>query len=200
MDLTEIIFRLFAWLRPLLWCYHRLNYFLTIAIRYFEDEECVLRLFDHPGLRARVEGMLVDAERCLGTGDLRRIHAPLSLERLAAQLDRLVDRYNDIERLARLRAGRLRREMDVAPVLLVADHRPASSPLQLLSLLSSTFFFLSAVFPAATLPAACASARRRAGLGSAQPAIPAPAALNCENETACPEGYGSIDGRAGQQE
>ena len=142
MDLTAIIYRLFAWLRPLLWYYHRLGYFLRVAIRCFEDDDCVLRMVDNPDIRLRVEGMLVDAERWLDIaiglrtrellglpmppdrprrGEDARPHTPPTLERLAARLDRLVDRYNDIERLAQLRADSIRREMDAAPVLLGAD-------------------------------------------------------------------------------
>ncbi|HEX5008598.1 MAG TPA: hypothetical protein VFV70_15900, partial [Hyphomonadaceae bacterium] len=97
MELTAIIFRLFAWARPLLWYYHKLGYFLRIAIRYVADEACLTRLIEHPDLRAWVEGMLVDAERCcdiaialrtrellglpmpqgrLGIGGFHRIHSP----------------------------------------------------------------------------------------------------------------------------
>ena len=146
MSLSEIIFRLFAWVRPLLWYYHRLSHFLEAAIRCLEDDDYCLWLFDTPSGRAAFESKLVDGERCLdiaiglrvreilglampvtprlGIGGFHRIHSPPSLERLAARLDRLVDRYNDIERLAQLRAARIRREIEAAPVLLEADHRP----------------------------------------------------------------------------
>ncbi|HEX5007636.1 MAG TPA: hypothetical protein VFV70_11015, partial [Hyphomonadaceae bacterium] len=81
----------------------------------------------------------------LGIGGFHRIHSPPSLERLAARLDRLIDRYNDIERLAQLRAARLRREADAAPVLLGC--RPASAPQPRASRPPSKFFvFFCAVF------------------------------------------------------
>ena len=146
MELTGIIYRLFAWVRPLLWYYHRLGWFLRVAIACFEDDAWCLRLFDNPAARARVEGMLADAEHCLdiaiglracellglpaipeprpGLRQRARIHTPPSLLRLAARLDRLIDRHNAIERLAQLRAERLCREIDAAPVRLVPDHRP----------------------------------------------------------------------------
>ena len=145
MDLTEIIFRLFAWARPLLWYYHRLGNFLRAAVVCLQDDEYCLWLFDTPEARASFESKLVDAERCLeiaiayrvreilglampvrklGIGGFHRLHSPTSLLRPAARFDRLVARYNDIERLAQLRAARLKREAEAAPVLLVADHRP----------------------------------------------------------------------------
>jgi hypothetical protein len=170
MSLNEIIFRLFAWARPLLWYYHRLGRLLEVAILQLQDDDYCLWLFDNPKARAWFEGVLVDGERCLeiaiayrvreilslpmpatpriGIGGFHRIHTPSSLLHLAGRLDRLVDRYNAIERLAQLRAARIRREMDEAPVLLVADHRPANPNPTLLSLLlSSPFFFFP---PAAT--------------------------------------------------
>lgn len=160
MELTEIIFRLFAWVRPLLWYYHRLNYFLRVAILYLEDDAYCLWLLDNPEARVAFEGKLVDGERCLeqaiawrvreilglprpaatrmGIGGFHRLHSPTSLVRLAERLDRLVARYNDIERLAQLRARRIKREMDNAPVLLEADHRPkAIQPSLVLILIAS---------------------------------------------------------------
>jgi hypothetical protein len=149
MDLTEIIYRVFAWARPLLWYYHRLRYLLSVAIRCLEDDECCHWLLDNPSARAGFESKLIDAERCLeavialrvreilklpapqsrpGLAGRCRIHTPVSLERLAGRLDRLVARFNDIERLAQLRASRLQREIDTAPVLLAADHRPCLAP------------------------------------------------------------------------
>ena len=65
MSLTEIIFRLFARLRPLLWYYHRLRYFLGLAIRCLEDDDHCLWLLTNPHQRAAFEAKLVDAERCL---------------------------------------------------------------------------------------------------------------------------------------
>ena len=146
MSLSEIIFRLFAWARPLLWYYHRLGYFLRIAILCLEDDDYCFWLLDNPAARAGFESRLVNAECCLeaaiglrvrellglpmplagrpGIRCLNSIRTPASLERLAGRLDRLVDRYNDIERLARLRAARLKRDSDTTPVLLIADHRP----------------------------------------------------------------------------
>ena len=162
MSLSEIIFRLFAWVRPLLWYYHRLGHFLEAAIRCLEDEDYCLWLFDTPAGRAAFEGKLVDGERCLdiaiglrvreildlpmpvtprmGIGGFHRIHNPPGLTRLAARLDRLVERYNDIERLAQLRAARIRRQIDAAPVFLETNHRPASPPP---AVVSSTFFIFS---------------------------------------------------------
>ena len=172
MELTEIIFRMFAWMRPLLWYYHRLGGFLRDAIWWFEDDDWCLALLDDPVSRARIEGMLVDAERCLdiaiglrtrellglpmpatrrlGIGGFHRQHTPPSLVRLAARLDRLIDRHNAIERLAQLRARRLRREIAAAPVRLEADHRPARPALSAPSrrLAVSPFF----VFPRAAAP------------------------------------------------
>src|SRR5688572_25055800 len=131
-ELTEIIYRLFAWVRPLLWYYHRLGYLLNVAIVCLKDDDFCFWLLDNPAARADFESKLTDAERCLeiaiglrtreilglampvskrlGIGGFHRLHSPTSLERLAARLDRLVDRYNAIERLAQLRAARLRRE------------------------------------------------------------------------------------------
>ena len=177
MSLTEIIFRVFAWVRPLLWYYHRLGHLLDMAILSLRDDDYCCLLFHTPTARAAFEGVLVDGERCLdiaialrvreilglpmpattrmGIGGFHRIHSPPTLERLAARLDRLVDRYNDIERLAQLRAARIRREIEAAPVLLLADHRPSNPPPSLLSLLSSPFFqndtFLRAAEPAGRL-------------------------------------------------
>ena len=160
MELTEIIFRLFAWVRPLLWYYHRLNYFLRIAILCLQDDDYCLWLLDNPDARVSFESKLVDAERCLefaigwrvreilglprpattrmGIGGFHRLHSPTSLVHLAARLDRLVERHNDIERLAQLRAARIKRQMDSAPVLLEADHRPkAIQPSLVMMLIAS---------------------------------------------------------------
>jgi hypothetical protein len=167
MSLTEIIFRLFAWVRPLLWYYHRLGHFLDVAILCLRDDDYCLWLFDNPEARAGFESKLVDAERCLeiaiayrvreilglpmpatprmGIGGFHRLHSPTSLVRLAARLDRLVDRYNAIERLAQLRAARLKREAEAAPVLLVADHRPQQAEPSLM------LIALSPVSPASSL-------------------------------------------------
>ena len=174
MELTGIIYRLFAWVRPLLWYYHRLGWFLRVAIACFEDDAWCLRLFDNPAARARVEGMLADAEHCLdiaiglrarellglpaipeprpGLRQRARIHTPPSLLRLAARLDRLIDRHNAIERLARLRAQRLRREAADAPVMLEADHRPqdAEPSLLMMVVLSPLSPATSYVLPTAT--------------------------------------------------
>jgi len=173
MDLTEIIFRVFAWARPLLWHYHRLRYLLTVAIRCLEDEACCLWLLDNPPARAGFESTLVDAERCLeaaialrvrellnlpqpqgrpGLAGSHRIHTPASLERLATRLDRLVARFNDIERLAQLRACRLQRESAAAPVCFEADHlsglRPGDPPSGLVLLMAPFFIFAPASPPA----------------------------------------------------
>ncbi|HEX5007492.1 MAG TPA: hypothetical protein VFV70_10295, partial [Hyphomonadaceae bacterium] len=64
MELTAIIFRLFAWLRPLLWYCHRLGNFLRDAIRCLEDDGFCLWLYDSPAARADFESKLVDGERC----------------------------------------------------------------------------------------------------------------------------------------
>jgi hypothetical protein len=144
MSLNEIIFRLFALVRPLLWYYHRLGRLLEVAILQLQDDDFCLWLFDNPQARAWFEGVLVDAERCLeiaiayrvreilnlpmpikdkpGIGGFHRIHTPSSLLHLAGRLDRLVDRYNAIERLAQLRAARIKHEMEQAPVLLGSHH------------------------------------------------------------------------------
>ena len=146
MSWTEIIFWLFARLRPVLWYAHRLANLLQLALLVFEDEEHLLWLEDNPHERCILEARLADGEHCLdiiiglrakeilglailpedrpGIRACARIHSAASLEQLAGRLDRLVARYNDIERLARLRAARLRREIEAAPVLPVADHRP----------------------------------------------------------------------------
>jgi hypothetical protein len=166
MLLNEIIFRLFALMRPLLWYYHRLGRMLEIAILQLKDDDYCLWLHDTPAARAWFEGVLVDGERCLeiaiayrvreilglampvrklGIGGFHRIHHPTSLIRLAARFDRLVARYNDIERLARLRAARIQREIDQAPVLLAPDHRPQPAPPSLVVLVLVFF-----VFPCAT--------------------------------------------------
>ena len=179
MELTGIIYRLFAWVRPLLWYYHRLGWFLRVAILCFEDDAWCLRLFDNPAARARVEGMLADAEHCLdiaiglracellglpaipeprpGLRQRARIHTPPSLLRLAARLDRLIDRHNAIERLAQLRAQRLRREREAAPVLLEADHRPPALPASPRRLAASPFF----IFPPAAFRCAASPAGQR---------------------------------------
>ena len=163
MLLTEIIFRLFARLRPLLWYYHRLRYLLAVAIHCLEDDAYCFWLHDNRKARASFEAKLVDAERCLeaalglrvreilglpipiseriGLRGHTRIHSPASLIRIAARLDRLVDRYNDIERLAQLRAARLRREADAAPILLEADHRPGTAPASRRLVVSPFFVF-----------------------------------------------------------
>jgi hypothetical protein len=83
--------------------------------------------------------------RKLGIGGFHRIHHPTSLIRLAERFDRLVARYNDIERLAQLRAARLQREIDAAPVLLAPDHRPEQAPPSLVVLV-----LVFSVFPRAT--------------------------------------------------
>ena len=171
MDLTEIIFRVFAWARPLLWYYHRLRYLLSVAIRCLEDDACCLWLLDNASARAGFESTLVDAERCLeaaialrvrellnlpqpqgrlGLAGRHRIHSPASLERLAGRLDRLVDRFNEIERLAQLRARRLQRESEATPVCFEADHRPQDD---LLVVVWPVFFFPCASVQSATLPA-----------------------------------------------
>ena len=92
-----------------------------------EDEEHLLWLEDNPHERCILEARLADGEHCLdiiiglrakeilglailpedrpGIRACARIHSAASLEQLAGRLDRLVARYNDIERLARLRAS-----------------------------------------------------------------------------------------------
>jgi hypothetical protein len=146
MSWTEIIFWLFARLRPVLWYAHRLGNLLQAALLVLGDEEHLLWLEDNPQERCSLEARLADGEHCLdiviglrakeilglailpedrpGIRACARIHSAPGLEQLAGRLDRLVARYNDIERLARLRANRIRREIEAAPVLLVADHRP----------------------------------------------------------------------------
>jgi hypothetical protein len=145
MSWTEIIFWLFARLRPVLWYAHRLGNLLQLALLVLGDEEHLLWLEDNPQERCSLEARLADGEHCLdiiiglrakeilglailpedrpGIRACARIHSAPGLEQLAGRLDRLVARYNDIERLARLRANRIRREIEAAPVLPVADHR-----------------------------------------------------------------------------
>jgi hypothetical protein len=96
MGLTEIIFRVFAWARPLLWYYHRLRCLLSVAIHCLEDDDCCLWL--------------------------------------------LGDRFNEIEHPAQLRARRIKREVEAAPVVLIADHRRANPWPTLLSLSSFSLF------------------------------------------------------------
>jgi hypothetical protein len=166
MLLNEIVYRLFALMRPLLWYYHRCGRMLEIAILHLKDDDyCLwycLWLHDTPAARAWFEGVLVDGERCLeiaiayrvreilglampirklGIGGFHRLHSPTSLIRLAERFDRLVARYNAIERLAQLRAARIQREIDAAPVLLVPDHRPEQVQPSLVVLVLVFFVF-----------------------------------------------------------
>ena len=148
MDLTGIILRLLAWLRPLLWYRHAFCRLITVALRMWDDEPSRQWFAENPRGRADFEQKIADAEQCLDIivglrarellglpiepedrpglkGRCARIHAAPSMERLGQRLARLAERYADIERLARLRAANLRREQDSAPIELIASHRPA---------------------------------------------------------------------------
>jgi hypothetical protein len=145
-SLSEIVFRLFAWLRPVLWYYHRLGTLVAAMLFAIEDEASLLWLEDYPEARADFEAKVADGEHCLeiavalrarellgwpirpedrpGISRRARIHCAPSLARLTARVLRLAHRHSEIERLARLRSARLRREIEAAPVRLIADHRP----------------------------------------------------------------------------
>ncbi|CAN0473012.1 unnamed protein product, partial [Phaeothamnion confervicola] len=118
-----------------------LRYFLEIAVLVFEDDEHLAYLADYPDARADLESKIADFERVLDIiiglkvaealgrpppasrprlGLCARIHAAPSIERLAARLRRLIERYGDVDKIIRRRAARLRRERDAAPVLLGA--------------------------------------------------------------------------------
>jgi hypothetical protein len=123
MSWSEIIFWLFARLRPLLAYHARLGWMLRVAAAMFEDHETLLWLAEDPEDCAVVEGMFADAEHYLDIiiglracellglpafairPQRARIHTAPSLERLAARFAWLARRYDDIERLARLRAA-----------------------------------------------------------------------------------------------
>jgi hypothetical protein len=147
MDWTGIILRLLAWLRPLLWYSHGLRRLLNTALRCWEDDQTFAWLAENAWGRADFESKIADAEQCLTIiislrareilglavepedrpglkGRCARIHVAPSMERLGARLARLVERYADMERLARLRAARIRREQASAPILLMASHQP----------------------------------------------------------------------------
>ena len=148
MDLTGIILRLLAWLRPLLWYRHGFCRLITVALRMWDDEPSRQWFAENPRGRADFEQKIADAEQCLDIivglrarellglpiepedrpglkGRCARIHVAPSMERLGQRLARLAGRYADMERLARLRAANLRRERDSAPIELIASHRPA---------------------------------------------------------------------------
>jgi hypothetical protein len=148
MTLTEILFRVLGRLAPMLWYAHRLGYFLRVAVRMIDDEASLQWLADWPDERARTEAMLADMEHVLdiviglrtrellglampidrpGLRRLARIYAAPSLDRLVLRMARLIVRAQDAERLAKLRAARLRRERETTPALLAADHRPAQA-------------------------------------------------------------------------
>jgi hypothetical protein len=170
MDLTEIIFRLFAWVRPLLWYSHRLAHVLEAFLISLERPSVVERVRTDPDKRRQWAGILADLEHVLDIAvglrtrellghrvepEMRpglrqqriRVHVAPGFEALILRLIRLIDRYYDLERLACLRAARLRHEAAVTPVRLVADHRPrrAQPPLMMvvvspLSQASSSIF------------------------------------------------------------
>ena len=177
MDLTEIIFWLFARLRPVLWYYHRLTRIIEAFVAALSCEEIRGRLAADPRLRAWWAGILADGERLFDIAvSLRaqeimgrpvpviddprlkgaaRIHSAPTFESLLVRLSRLIERHGDIERLARLRVFRLRSEAEAAPVLLVSDHRPhhAGLPLPVIA--------ASPASPASTCDFAGAAAGRR---------------------------------------
>ncbi|MDP3735971.1 MAG: hypothetical protein Q8R02_01200 [Hyphomonadaceae bacterium] len=148
MDWTGIILRLLAWLRPLLWYEHGFCRLVNVMLRMWEDEPSRRWFAENAPGRADLEQKIADAEQCLNIivalraremlglpvkpedrpglrGRGARIHSAPTMERLGQRLARLAERYADKERLARLRAARMRRERDEAPVVLSADHRPA---------------------------------------------------------------------------
>ena len=148
MDLTEIIFRLFAWVRPLLWYTHRLAHVLEAFLISLERPSVVARVCSDPDRRRLWAGIILDLEHVLDIAiglrtrellDQRidpetrpglrqrrvRIHIVPDFQVLLQRLMRLIARYYDLERLARLRARRLRREAEAAPAVMEADHRPA---------------------------------------------------------------------------
>jgi hypothetical protein len=155
MDLTEIIFRLFAWVRPLLWYSHRLAHVLEAFLISLERPSVVERVRTDPDKRRQWAGILADLEHVLDiavglrTRELlgHRVEPEMRPGLRQQRLIRLIDRYYDLERLACLRAARLRHEAAVTPVRLVADHRPrrAQPPLMMvvvspLSQASSSIF------------------------------------------------------------
>ena len=150
MDWTGIILRLLAWLRPLLWYQHGFCRLLSTALRCWEDDAMFAWLAENAWGRADCEQKIADAEQCLNIiihlrarellglavepedrpglkGRCARIHSAPTMARLGARLARLVERHEDLERLARLRASCIRRKRDAAPVELIADHRPEPS-------------------------------------------------------------------------
>jgi hypothetical protein len=146
--LTEILFRLFAWVRPLLWYYHRIGHVLEAALISLERPSVIARLVNDPARRSQWAAIILDLEFGLDLAiglrtrellgqridpearpglrhkHLIRIYRAPGFEPLLQRLARLIERYCHLERLARLRADRIRREIDAAPVLLAADHRP----------------------------------------------------------------------------
>ena len=150
MDLTGIILRLLAWLRPLAWYNHVFCRVMNVALRMWDDEPSRRWFAENAPGRADLEQKIADAEQCLNIiialrarellglpiepedrpglrGRCARIHVAPSMERLGARLARLAERYEDMERLARLRAACIRRERDQAPVLLNPSHQPEPS-------------------------------------------------------------------------
>lgn len=181
--LTEIIFHLFAWVRPLLWYDHRIGHVLEAALISLERPSVAARLLDDPARRAQWAAIILDLECGLDLAiglrtrellghpaapearpglrqrRLIRIRRAPGFDELIRRLFRLIARYCDLERLARLRAYRLRRENDTAPVLLAADRRPAQAGPSLLMIAA-----LSPLYPATSygFTAAAAGLRIRA--------------------------------------
>ena len=146
--LTEIIFRLFAWVRPLLWYTHRIGHVLEAFLISLERPSVVERVRNDPAKRLQWARIILDLEHGLDIAiglrtrellghpiepearpglkqsRLIRLYRAPDFQALLLRLLRLIERYYDLERLAQLRAARLRREADAAPVRLVADHRP----------------------------------------------------------------------------
>src|SRR5262245_53027571 len=63
--LTEILFRLFAWVRPLLWYYHRLGHVLEAFLISLERPSVVERVIRDPDKRRQWAGIIADLEHLL---------------------------------------------------------------------------------------------------------------------------------------
>lgn len=160
--LTEIIFRLFAWVRPLLWYYHRLGHALEAALISLERPSVIARLLEDPAKRAQWAAIVIDLECGLDLAiglrtrellghriapearpglhphQLVRIRRAPGFEALLQRLFRLIARYGDLERLARLRAWRLRREAGAAAVLLTPEHRSTPAQPSVMTIVTSS--------------------------------------------------------------
>lgn len=143
---TEILFRLFAWLRPALWYHGRLTHLLEAFAFGLGRESVIRRLLFDPARRAMWAQALVSGERCLeaviglraleilgcpappqprpGIHPSRLSVHPPDFRTLTLHVRSLARRYEMIERLAHRRAVRMRREREAASLMLAADRRP----------------------------------------------------------------------------